>query len=273
MIERRLATERGTLTLRAPDEACASAAAALWPQLGSSGLRVEPLTFTGSSSYLKSEPTRGHARWRHGVWARALGRVAPALREFENLEWLRERGFEAARPLCAGALHGTLGLRHQFIVTGAISGARQLDHELAASSSGKRTTLIRALAAKTARMHALRFVHRDLYPRNILVSGVSDLALIDCRAGGSPRPGRDDAYDLACLFLGGEQLFTPDEASLFFATYRSRRGELDLPAPSSLERRVSRARGSLIEQLSRNPERLRGAPLPDPGWQPPRTRV
>jgi aminoglycoside/choline kinase family phosphotransferase len=68
-------------------------------------------------------------------------------------------------------------------------------------------------------MHSLRFLHHDLFPRNVLVTGMSDVFFLDCWAGGLPPQLRSPAYDMACLTLNTEGEWSAEELEFLVETY------------------------------------------------------
>ena len=178
--------------------------------------------FGGGRVYLKGSALRGRVRVRHLLRERVLRRELPRLAEYANLAWLRARGFRAAEPLAAGAVRATGSATYQFLATREVPGARTLDAALADANPDARTLCLIELGRLVGRLHGLGFVHRDLYPRNLLVTGetyAGEIHLIDAWRGG-PRPQlRGPDYDHACLLLEGAELFTPEEQRAYFDAY------------------------------------------------------
>jgi tRNA A-37 threonylcarbamoyl transferase component Bud32 len=188
----------------------------------------------------------------------------PCVREHENLRWLRARLFQAPEPLAAGACWRGGMPTFQFLLTRAVPDARTLDAFLAASAAAERALVLDELAREVARMHALGFIHHDLFPRNILVTdaGPSRVWFLDCWAGGPGHLARGPAYDLACLTLGAEP-FAADEVERLFAAYLDERRAQDRPADVlELGAATERARAALAQRATRNAAPL--APLPWP---------
>jgi len=175
----------------------AEIALAAWSQAPRHGRFVE---VGAGRAYFKMSPLAGKSRVRYALKRGLLRRPLPRLAEFANLVWLREHGFGAPEPIAAGALWSRGLPRFQFLFTREVEGARTLAAFLAEERDpGARAEVLQALAKTVARMHALRFLHHDLFPRNVLVTGPSDVAFLDCWAGGLPPQMRAPAYDLACL--------------------------------------------------------------------------
>ena len=124
---------------------------------------------------------------------------------------------------------------------------------------------ITELGREVGRLHALRFVHRDLFPRNLLVlpeDRPRRIVFLDAWAGG-PGPGRrGPAYDLACLLLEGAEQWTRDEQRLFLSTYVAARTKEGRAPGAGFPARVLRERRGLLRRLARDPARLRGRPMP-----------
>jgi len=217
-------------------------------------------------AYLKGSPLRGRARLRHAL-RRALGLGLPRLTEFENLLWLRDNGFEAPLPLAAGSLEGRAGPRWQFLLTELVEPAEPLGALL--EREGERALELFLLAARTAaRLHARGFVHRDLYPRNLLVQdGASGptLILLDAWRGGARRQLRGPAHDLACLLLHAPRWLDGEATQEVLRAYSAGLGPRGSDV-RSLRRAVDRARERERRKLVRDPARLRGRPLPTREW-------
>ena len=153
--------------------------------------------------YAKWSPLGGRAGLRHALRSLA-GLSLPRLREFDNLTWLRDHGFRAPRPLMAAAAWHGRRPRLQLLCTAAVEGTGDLGELLARDEPARAAQALADLAAETARMHALGFVHRDLFLRNLLVpeDGEARVVVLDAwRGGPAQRLGgaRGDAYDVGCL--------------------------------------------------------------------------
>lgn len=217
----------------------------------------------------KFSPLAGRARARHALRRWLLARPAPRLAEFENLAWLRAQGFAAPRPLLAGALVSHGAASFQFLYTEEIPGARTLREACAERGSREREELARALGREVARLHALGFVHRDLYPRNVLLQpGETRPWFVDAWRAGARRGLRGPSWDLGALALFAPVLLERHEERSLFEAYfdeRARHGSIDRAA---LLRRTARDR-------RRHLARLRGRPSPEaplvapPTWSPP----
>jgi hypothetical protein len=134
--------------------------------------------------------------------------MAPEVKEFKNLEFLREKLVPAVRPIAATSVTKGVRLVAHALVTEHIDGAIDLATRL--STPGDPVRDDRTIRRRTAellgrnvhRMHAEAFCHRDLFARNVLVR-VSDgevaVWFCDCRRGAPPsfRWGYED--DLATL--------------------------------------------------------------------------
>ncbi len=168
-----------------------------------------------------------HDRWRMKTRLRyALKRLLllpyPRRAERRNLHWLRERCFVAAEPLCVGE-HSRWGLvDYGFLITRRELEAAPLEQALRSGPPEDRLALLEELARELARMHALRFVHRDLYARNLLVrppGSPGRIVILDCWAGG-PGPGwRGPDHDLACFDSDARKLLSEGERADFARWY------------------------------------------------------
>jgi len=185
----------------------------------------------GARAYLKLTALSGKTRWRYALKRQLLRAPLPRLREFANLRWLREHGFRAPEPLVAAALWRRGLPRFQLLFTREVAGARTLAQFLVEERGARRAAVLDDLAREVARMHALGFVHHDLFPRNLLVTAGEDRVwFLDCWAGGPPPQARGPAYDLACLTRSGapDALLAEDGARVLAAYESARRAN---PSP------------------------------------------
>ncbi len=218
-----------------------------------------PVRFMDRDAWLKSSFLSGRARLRHGALRMFARAPAARMREAWNASWLEARLFQVPHPLAAGSLGGAAP-RWQFLVSEFVAGTA-LDVVLRASEEMERALLLRELAQETARMHALHFVHRDLFWRNVLVKEANStrrLVFIDTWRGGERLQWRTAAYDLACLFLEGPSLLRESEIHAWLAVYTHERAALGKPiAGHSLWSAANRARRSLFTRVQREPGRWR----------------
>ena len=227
----------------------------------------------GRRVWLKGGPLPARARWRHAARGWLLARPVPRVNELTNLAWLRERLFLAPEPLLAGVVRRG-GPRFQFLVTAELPGCVTLRGFLESDpSAGERAGVLDELARELARMHAIHFVHRDLFPRNVLVGpreAPTRVAFLDAWAGG-PAPGRrGPAYDLACLMLRGCELLDAREQRRLLSLYVGERAAQGKPvAARRLLARVRRERRALAARLVRQPARQRGLGPAPADWEPP----
>ena len=182
---------------------------------------------------------RGRARVRHALRA-YTGAPLPRLREYQNLLWLRVHGFEAPRPVLAGAAWSGVGPRFQFLCTEEVPGAVTFVEVL--RDEALRDRAVEALARTTAALHTRGFVHRDLFARNVLAfeeAGVLRVALLDCWRGGAGRGLRGPDYDVGCFLHDVGDGFDRH----FLETYVEERGRLGNPVdPEALKHQVHRVR-------------------------------
>jgi tRNA A-37 threonylcarbamoyl transferase component Bud32 len=271
MIEVERAVDGLRLVGCARDEDLARAGEALARELplGESAL-CERRQVAGLDVWLKSEPMKPRVARRLALRARLLGRPYPRLAEYANLRWLREHGFGAPEPLLA-----LVGLRAghgcwQLLVTRAVPKARNLRSVLE-TRTGPVDELLEVLGRSVAGLHAAGFVHRDLYPRNLLVhegSDVPEIVFLDAWRGGARPQLRGPAYDLACLFLHTPLWLEGNEAARLVEAYLAERTRLGSPVDGRrLVRRLERGRRGLIRRLVAEPGRSRGLSLPDEAWQ------
>jgi tRNA A-37 threonylcarbamoyl transferase component Bud32 len=134
----------------------------------------------------------------------------PARREAANLEWLRERGFPAVKPVAWGCRRITAFVDGCFLVTRGEPGFESLSSAIAAAPA---RVWVAPLGRLVRRLHEAGFFARDLYLRNILVRRSDALEpqqvppailLLDLPNGHRLRPGEPGrraaaVYDLATL--------------------------------------------------------------------------
>jgi len=228
----------------------------------------EVLRLCGRTVHLKYGPLAGGARWRYGLRA-ALGTPPPRLAEYGNLLWLRANGFGAPLPLAAGVERSGALPSFQFLATEEVAGTLTLRAFLEeAREVARRRSVFEMLGAEVARLHAAGFVHRDLFPRNLLVGTTGDrptLSFLDAWRGGPGRaaPLRGPTYDLACLLLYLPLLASEEEIALLCTCYFERRGG----ARERTLRSAARQRRALVARLV-----ARGRtdpPIPPRDWNPP----
>ncbi len=245
------------------DEAEAAGRIALeaWKRGPRHGRFVELL---GTHAYFKQSVLAGRASLRYALKSGILRARLPRLREFDNLGWLRAHGLHAPEPLAAGALWRAGLPRFQFLFTRAVAGAETLEEFLAGGAQREgRAKVLDELARETARMHALGFVHHDLFPRNLLVAfrqvsggprgsqGSARVWFLDCWAGGTSPQMRGPAYDLACLTLRGRETLAPEELGRFLEVYAAGRTARGRPVEiGKLSQKVGRERARLARRLS-----------------------
>lgn len=215
----------------------------------------ERAAIDGDELYVKGTPFPRRSRLRHALRRRVLRRTLPRLAEYANLCWLRANGFHAPEPVVAGAFWRAGLPRYQFLATRWVSPALPLRGALAGATSAQRGAITSELARELARLHAAGFVHRDLYPRNLLVETRGPhyaIVFLDAWRGGERLQLRGAAWDLACLFLEGTALWTFDEQALLLDEYigaSTRAGRA--PAPAKLMRAIERARATLERRAAR----------------------
>lgn len=272
-----LPTVLGRLEIVAVDDAFARAA--VEPALAGlleGGSVARALDLGGRRAWLKASRLAGKAAWRYGLRHALLRRAPPRVREARNLAWLRERLFRAPEPLAAGFVARGARLRYQFLLEVFLDDVIPLDIALDRGDPAERRALLDELAREVARLHALRFVHRDLYLRNLLVRpphvGEGDprrLFFVDVWRGGPREFLRDEAYDLGCLMLEGAGLLTPDEEARLWRLYFDERVAQGRPAdPPALLAAAARERAAQLERVHREPHRWRRAESPSPDWHP-----
>lgn len=165
----------------------------------SSRISGERRSFGERRVFVKGGPLPKSAAARHRARRLFLGAPLPSLSEFLGAQWLRKRLFQTPQPLAAIEVHsrkgmGALGIRRiqlpvaQLFVSEEVPDGVTFDEAWGQQSEEQRLGLCRELGNEVGRMHALHFLHGDLYPRNVLVdpagTGGRSLWFIDSWAGG-----------------------------------------------------------------------------------------
>jgi tRNA A-37 threonylcarbamoyl transferase component Bud32 len=180
-------------------------------------------------------------RYVYGGWRTSWGLVgrgtlwgiAPEIREFRALGWLRARGVGAARPLAAAATRRGGRLVAHALLTEDVEGAVDLAHALGGPVSDLRArpdrlaAVLRAVGASLRRAHDLGFAHRDCFARNVLVSDPEadpvGVWWIDCRRAAVRPWRRGPARDVATFVADLERLCDRESVEAFRAAYTSPR--------------------------------------------------
>ena len=238
----------------------------------------------GMDVVLKAGPLARSGARRHALRRLLLRAPAPAEAEFRNLGWLRKRLFRAPRPIAAvTVLRGGRPVR-QLLATEAVTGVDAAAHAWRAADGATSARWSRELGRELGRMHALRFLHGDLYPRNLLVGEPANdgspghgraLVWLDAWSGGPTawRRGslRRVEQDLGAWFSAAADWMPADEQSLLLAEYVDARAANGRPVRDAgrLVARIQRARRVELARLERDRKRLRGGAFPIAGWDPP----
>jgi hypothetical protein len=226
------------------------------------------------NGYWKGAPLRTKTALRYRVKQVLLGQSLPRRSEFKNLIWLRERLFAAPRPLAIGEWHGRGGIRYQWLFTETLEERVTWSEAWGGLEAPQRSPLILHLADEVARMHALHFVHRDLFPRNLMVAPVSHpqpVAFLDAWAGGPGLGLRGPSYDIACLALDWPDTWERAEQALFLERYRLGRAAQGKPIRNvrGWLQSVERQRDAWVGKLEASPRRRGGRPVPKAEWRAP----
>lgn len=246
-------------------------AARLGGQLAREGAVIgEFRQFGEERVYLKGAPLATKPSWRHALRQALLRIPPPRLSEYMNLSWMTERHFQCPLPLAGGALWRAGRPRYQFLITREVPHATGMRAFLE-EPDARRAAVLGELASELARLHALRFVHRDLYPRNLLVippvAGRS-VVFLDAWRGGERWQTRGPAHDLGCFFLSAAALLSEPEQARFFDDYAAERSAQGRPVRAGWLAAVARTRAAEWRKLERRPERRRGRELPPRDWLP-----
>jgi hypothetical protein len=264
-LETVLEIELGRLVVRGDDTALAELRA-LVIDAARRGTRQRGFVALRSGRvFFKHGPLAGWSALRHGLRGLVLRQLPPRLRELDNLEWLRLHGFGAPRPRLAGALYRGFLPVFQFLATDEVASAMTLAEILARGEPELRAASLELLAIDLAHLHGHGFSHRDLYARNLLVTGSGALRVhyLDCWRGGPGAGARGAAFDLGCLWLFASDPTPAIEQRRFFDAYAAERASIGAPLDRArLLRAAARARAREARRLAarRRPE----STLPSP---------
>ena len=241
------------------------------------------VTLDGIEGTLKGGPVSLRRSLQLGVRRWLLGAPAPCEAESDHLIWMRKRLFRAAEPLGAVTIHRLGFPSSELLVTRRVRGALTLDDAVAAATPARRTHLFAELGREIGRMHALRFLHAELYPRNVLATepcnepgpGFGRSLIWLGTAGGGPTAWRRGNLrrvedDLGAWFsLAADWMRTEDTDALLLAYAASRR-ENGRPVASlpGLVSSIQRSRRRALARFERCPRDLGGAAFPIAGWDP-----
>ncbi len=224
-------------------------------------------------------------RYRYGGWATAKGLVgrgtlwgtAPEVAEFKGLEFLREHGVPAVRPVAAASRTEQGRLVAHALLTEHVPDAIDLARRLATPGDPVRDDLetrrrVAQLIGRHAhRMHSEGFVHRDLFPRNVLVHADphgGSVWFLDCWKGGERLQLRGPAYDLACFLLRAPEELGLEAQRAFLEAYERGRAVQGKPIDDRARflRAVERERAALVHRLTARPSEWRGRTAPAARW-------
>lgn len=201
------------------------AAAELAVRRARAGFRgIERHELAGEDAVLKASPLHGKSALRWG-FKRLLGARLPRVNEYYNLSWLTERLFATPLPLAAGGIVRGGIPRWQFLITRYVHDGLPL-HDWFASgpAAAERAEVLGEIAREVGRMHALRFVHRDLWTRNLFVvrrGGLSRVLFLDAWAGGPGFGLRGRRHDLECFAGDMQRVWSADEAASWRERYEA----------------------------------------------------
>lgn len=154
---------------------------------------------------------------------RSIFRRDPARREFDNLAWLRARGFPAVEPVAWGCRRTARVVRSCFVVTRGEPAAETLE-DLAPVSADRRRWIV-PLARLVRGLHDAGFYAHDLHFRNVLVKPEgAGLVLLDLPNGrlipsAGARRERAVVYDLATLERDAARFFSRADHLRFLRAY------------------------------------------------------
>lgn len=186
---------------------------------------VRRIELDGRPFYLKKHWITHPNQFISGIVRGTLFGRSRVRREFDNLAQLRAWGLDAPAPVAYGEVRRAGWLVRSCLLSEAIADATPLDAFIRDGlTRERRRELIDALADYLRRLHQHRFVHHDLYWRNIILNGMSfaHFHLIDahkghCWSSARDLPGR--AQDLATLDAPAPSFFRGTERLRFFLRY------------------------------------------------------
>jgi hypothetical protein len=198
-------------------------------------LRGKVITQTRTRNLIKIEPPEGSGFYvkrftRSGKGLRAYFGRSRARAEWENLQYFHCLGLNAPRLVSYGEIRQGFQYVAGAYVMREIPDVIPLSDAMTLPQSRDpiwRFRLLAMLGHDVARLHNEKFIHRDLYWRNILISLTDNLQLhfIDC-PGGSYQWGPFFQYgrirDLACLYKDLHRHFSKTELLRCFLAYVGR---------------------------------------------------
>ncbi len=244
-----------------------------------------PHTLGDKKVFLKGGPFSKSGAKRHRLRGIFLGAPLPALSEFRALTWLRERLFQAPQPLAALEVRAGFGIGRvrrpiaQLLVTSTVPDAQSFRGAWDESEPAEQARLCRELGTEVGRMHALHFLHADLYPRNVLVTRATPkhdtssrrLWFIDSWAGG-PTAWRNGSLrrvesDLGTWLADFEPGLMEAPLRELLTSYAQAREDNGRPVADKTRwlASVADARRQELRKLERQRYRLRGATFPQAG--------
>ncbi len=204
------------------------------------------ITVDGTECWLKFA-YKSHP-FRLKTLALVTGPWCPAERlvEFRNLQRLREIGLDAPRPIVYAEERWCGVMQTHLLAIERVRDVVDLEKLLAERSvpEEKLTELLFTVGDVVGRMHAAGFLHRDLFPRNLLIAGEpgrdARIWIIDCRKGSWWKVAvYPKTYDLGCFELWAATHAPLAARTAFFAAY------------------VRAARASSVEEILNGAERVR----------------
>ncbi|MEM6672020.1 MAG: lipopolysaccharide kinase InaA family protein [Planctomycetota bacterium] len=240
-------------------------------------------TIAGEELALKGGPLASRGVRRHGLRRALLAAPAPCEAERRNLEWLSKRLFRCAEPVASVTLRRRGAPVQQLLATRWVAGADPFDDAWQRAADPERRALAEEVGREVGRMHALRFLHGDLYPRNALVTQRADdggpghgrrIVWIDAWAAGPTAWRRGAPYrverDLGAWFSEAADWMDRAQQDQLLTAYADARAANGRPIPNldTFLQRIRSARRAELAKLEREPRRLRGRPFPIAGWDP-----
>jgi hypothetical protein len=194
-------------------------------------------------------------RYRYPSWAQSkglLGRgtvygMAPEMQEFKNLEFLREKGVGAVRPIAAASITDGVRLVAHALLTEHVPDSIDLEKRLATPGDpvrddpATRRRVAQLVGRLIYKMHVEGFAHRDLFARNVLVRVDEEgpaVWVCDCRRGGPPSLRWKPIDDLATLDLDLKGRVSRTDRMRILRSYAGPQGRLSHFAADIIKRRA-----------------------------------
>jgi len=213
-----------------------------------------------------------YPRWRQrfrGMLRGTLLKASRAKSEFHVLRRMRQLGIQAVRPVAFGERRAFGFVRSCFLITEAVPDAMALStfitkfgrHRGGARAWHVRQEVLCSLARQVRHMHAMGFVHRDLFWRNVLIRSLPEdrfeFYFLDAAVGKRIRlqQRRQDSIvgDVAAMGALAPHFCSKSDQLRFLRTYLDKRrlDKEDLAWIRRVQRHSDRFREAELMRLER----------------------